>query len=216
MARFWNQSDERLIEKIKKGGVVGERAASDLYKRYKSYAQGVLFKKQFQADEIETLYLDTMSAAILNIRTDRFKAQSSFKTYLNAILLRKSQDFLRDKIKQREHFATQDQDYWTQSAPADEPAQALSEQEIVKLVEQIFGPQDPQTGRKSECLSIYEYLARGFDWDSIALRIGRSVQAAKNKRARCFEQLVKALKEQFPQQRQVLASMYLKIAKDYE
>lgn len=198
------------------GGPKGERAASDLYALYKSYAQGILFKKQFQAEEIETLYLDTMSAAILNIRNNRFKGTSSFKTYLGSILIRRSQDFLSEKIRQRDTFATQDQTYWDQESAPEKTDSALSEAEIIKLVQHIFNPTDPDSELKSECLRIYEFLARGFDWESIAIRIERSVQAAKNKRARCFEQLVTALQDQFPHERQILASMYQKLAKDYE
>ncbi len=216
MASFWIQSEEKLIEKIKKGGTAGERAASKLYANYKAYAQSVLFKKQFQADEIETLYLDTMSAAILNIRNGRFKGNSSFKTYLTNILVRKSHDFLSKKIRNRERFSTQEDAYWKQQKTSNEPEKALSEQEILNLVNKIFQSENSASNPKSECISIYEYLARGFDWESIAMRIGRTVQAAKNKRVRCFEQILKALREQFPQERQVLASMYQKIAQDYE
>ncbi|MEL7534752.1 MAG: hypothetical protein AAFN10_25825, partial [Bacteroidota bacterium] len=145
-----------------------------------------------------------------------FKGKSSFKTYLSNILIRRSQDFLSKKIKNRERFSTQNESYWEHQMVSESSDVALDENEILKLVRHIFSPDASASEAKSECLSIYEYLARGFDWESIATRINRSVQAAKNKRSRCFDQLVSALRDQFPQERQVLASMYHKIAKDYE
>lgn len=200
------------MQQIRTGGIAGEKAARKLYQRYASYARGFLFNQQFQAEEIETVYLNAMADTILNLRAGRFQGNSSFKTYFHRILYNQSQEWLKQKIRHRERFSTIDHTDLEQQRDEREPEGELDPKAIIRLVQKILQP-DPD--KASECLNIFEMLGRGFDWETIAERIDRSVQAAKNKRARCFEALVKGL-EAFPAERQILARMFDKLSAPHD
>lgn len=211
MANNWLRPDRKLVKQISQGGITGERASHELFNRYDSYARSILYPQQFQPDEIESVYLDAMSAALLNIRQGRFQGGSSFKTYFHRILYHKSQDWIKAKTKRREQQALLAQEVRDQQEAGDFGGE-MSPQELLQLIYQIF---ESTPASPSECVRIFEMLGKGFEWETIADQIGRSMQGAKNKRARCFEQLKKRLGD-FPKQQSILASMYPKLTADHD
>jgi len=186
------QKDETLFKAIAIGGRIGQKAESQLFKKYTGLV--TRGKKQHELTEEEALdaYSDTMITVFKHIRNNTFQGDSSIKTYIIRIFTNKCIDVFRKKTttKSRVH-------YWTDDLSSIMNQQAR--QNIQKQLENIelLDKLKKELAKIGEvCKQIILDYAYGFKYDEIALRLNppfKNGQTVKSKKSQCLKKLNKAL-----------------------
>ncbi len=96
---FWQKkiSDKKLIEGLKEEGVTQQKNQNYLYDTFQYLVKLGIRKHRLSEEEAINAYGDAILAVVRNIEMDRFKGESTIKTYLTGIFFRKCVDLIRQK-----------------------------------------------------------------------------------------------------------------------
>jgi len=91
------QTDELLVEQVKKGNI---KAFRDLVKRYERYILNLVYRTIGDTNEAEDIAQEVFIKVYKSIRS--FKGESKFSTWISKITVNLCMDKLREKVKNKE------------------------------------------------------------------------------------------------------------------
>jgi RNA polymerase sigma factor (sigma-70 family) len=180
-------NDFEIIQNLKLGGTMRERAVDVLYKKY-AYAinQGV-HKRNLLEEEAFDAYTDTILSTVDSVIKESFESRSSLKTYLLTIFDHKCVDIIRKKTTNKMSVhRTADIELMTDVLP-DAVKTVLQ-----KLIEEAdYGKLHAQLELLGEkCKQLLNLFAQDYPDKEIAKIAGyKTGEVAKTSRIRCLEKL---------------------------
>lgn len=180
--------DEKLIAGIKEGGSDLEQSMKWLYHTSSICLEIRSFfnKKGESAEDTEDILQDAICALIINVRQDRFKGDSSVKTYLFAIANNLWVNRTRRKIKLRDikgNIMINSIDYNT-------PITLLLDQEDRQQLDILLS----KLGNR--CQEILQLWSLNYSMLEIAQNMGyKSAGMARKKKHMCMKKLVAIAKK---------------------
>lgn len=178
MQLFKSYSDHEIILRIKKGGMDEDRAIAYLLKANEKTVYSYVLKNSGNKSAAATLLVEGVTELIINIRTDKFKGQSSINTYLFSIC----------------------RSLWLRKLKLDQRNVELSDQKINSLVDEPSKHIDLDKLRSDlndlldnigkQCKTVLEMWSVHYSMSEIADLLNyKNAQIAMNKKNRCLTQL---------------------------
>lgn len=180
--------EKTLIESITSKTNQSQLAEKQLFNRFTGLV--VKGKRQHQLSEEEALdaYSETILTVIQHIKKNKFKGDSSLKTYIISIFNNKCIDTIRKKTtnKSRVHYWTDDLDSIKNHQARQNILKHLENTELLQQLEKTL----TQIGQT--CKQIILEYAYGYSYDEIALRLNppfKNGQTVKSKKSQCLKKL---------------------------
>ena len=96
--------DKALIKGLKDSGTERQRFENYLYDTHTYLVRVGMNKHRITEEQSLTAYTDTILAIIKNIETNRFKGESTIKTYVTGIFYRKCVDLVRKETTNKKEI----------------------------------------------------------------------------------------------------------------
>lgn len=177
--------DNALIVGLKKAGNEKQRFENYLYDNHTYLVKVGMRKHSFSEDDALTAYTNTILAVIKNIETERFKGESTIKTYLTGIFYRKCVDLVRQQTTNKENILPIEEFF-----NISDKVKSVLEQIILKEKVEDLRVKIQQLGGK--CRTILEKWAAGYsdkEIANIAALAFKSAATVKTTRHRCLTKL---------------------------
>ncbi|OWY19114.1 sigma-70 family RNA polymerase sigma factor [Sphingobacteriales bacterium UPWRP_1] len=190
-------SDTDLIGGILQGGKAENQSLQFLYKQHFAAVVKLVTANKGTHEEAKDLFHDALAAFYEQVKSGRFKGESSIGTYLYAI----ARNMWLNRLKRSTYHAAYEKTLQNEGEPLDQHAhEALVEQEKTNTVLGVLTLIGEEC-KKMLLLAIYENLPM----EDIAVQMGfKNAQNARNKKLKCSNRL-KELLEERPQIRQMLS-----------
>ena len=176
-------SDEAFIEAVKAGGKRLDNAMQNLYreKSLQNDVIGLLRKWGASEHQSEDLFQDGICALIMNIRRDKFRGDSSIKTYLSTIC----KNIFFKQIKKEGRFDEVKGNISPSSTDQHTPElkiMAKERQEVMDLILDKMG---------STCKQVLKLWALKYSMEEIATEMNyKSAGMARKKKHDCLKRLI--------------------------
>lgn len=175
---FRSYSDNEIVSGINKGGTDENRAISYLLKANENPIYSYVLKNSGTRDAANTVLVEGVSELIVNIRTNKFKGQSTINTYLFSIC----------------------RSLWLRKLKLDKRNVELSDEKLNTLVNEPTKHIDPDKIRAElnallnkigkSCQTVLEMWSVRYSMSEIAEALDyKNAQIAMNKRNRCMTKL---------------------------
>ncbi|MEL6676733.1 MAG: RNA polymerase sigma factor [Bacteroidota bacterium] len=197
MAEKLNISDSSLIERIKQGGSACDQAMKWIYRQHVDQIVQFIVSRNGSQDEAKDIFQDAMINLMLSIQQEKFKGNSSLRTYLYAISknlwYRRFNRSLREDAYKMEQSGAEDL--------AESPDVLLMETEKQQALHQMMDQ------LKVKCKEVLLLWARKFSMKEIAEKLGyQNEQVVRNKKNLCLKEL-KSLVQENPQVRNMIGEL---------
>jgi len=190
--------DSEIVDLIKKGGSKEDRAIKYLLKTQgEKIKQFVLNNGGNVEDAEETLY-EALTAFVFNVRSGKFKEESSLTTYLYAIAKNVWYKAFDKKLNKKHHLEQYRE--WQDETIGFESMHLLEKstrEYVTRVLDRLH----------DKCKEVLLMWAQHFSMQEIAAQLGyKNAQIAMNKKSKCFKQL-QTLLEHEPVLRKTLGEL---------
>lgn len=175
---FRSYSDNDVISLIRKGGRDESKAVTFLLKKNESPVYSYVLKNNGNKDAAQTILIEGVTELILNIRSNKFRGDSSVNTYLFAIC---KSLWLKQLKKDQRHTDLDEKSM--ASVPVEDITQTDDEE-----IKRGLRPVLEQVGQ--DCKKVLELWSVHHSMSEIAEIMGyKNAQIAMNKKNRCLTRL---------------------------
>ena len=173
-------SDQQMVEAIKQGDRLENEVISYLIEKNQGRISQLIVARSGAQEDAEDVLQEALAALIFNVKTGRFKGESSLHTYLYAISKGMWYKRFKKYVREKKHHTTLIIDDQDESTPEID----LMDQEQKILLVQLFDQ------LKSKCKEVLYYWGQGYAMNEIADKLEFSgAQVAMNKKNKCLKEL---------------------------
>ncbi len=177
--------DKALIEGLKKTGTERQRFENYLYDTHIYLVKTGIKKHRLTKEDALYAYADAILAVIRNIETNRFKGESTIKTYLTGIFYRKCVDLVRKQTTNKIDTLPIDEFFSISDSVKGVLEQLILKEKVENITQKI-----QQLGEK--CKAILERWVIGYSDKEIAKIVElelKNAKTVKTTRHRCLAKL---------------------------
>lgn len=179
--------DISIIEGIRQGGVVRERSEFALYQKYAQFVAKRPRKYGLSDEQARDAYTDAFLVVIDHILSERFRGESTLKTYLSRIFRNKCVDIFRKNTTSKVNWVDEFPDL---PDPSRDFLRKLMGKE---RLEQLGAFMERLSER---CREILLYSGQGYGPAEIAEKMGfSSAKSSSSQRYKCLEKLKQLMKD---------------------
>lgn len=185
MLRITRLSDVKIVSLIHKGGRKENTAINQLLNENRSKIIAYILKNSGNESDAETVLVEGVTEAILNIRNGKFRGDSALGTYIFAIC----RSIWLKYLKKNKRFTD------TEKAPAslddvESPLAAYNDQEIKKTVNSLL------LRLGESCQQVLRLWALHYSMTEISTELGyKNAQIAMNKKNKCLTKLKEVVRK---------------------
>lgn len=181
-------SDKKILDSIKSENTKEVNIVlSNLYQTYFETVKSFLLKKGAKEDEVADIFQDSLIVFIENARANKFQGKSSIKTYLIGI----AKNLWFHELERNKKLSYQEETQLKNGSYSPSPLEKNLEEEgltaMMSLVNRLS--EDCQWTLKAAYYENYS-MAQIKEYFNLG-----SEQAAKNKKYRCLQHLIKLFKQ---------------------
>lgn len=191
-------TDQTLIKAIRAGGRPGDQAISYLLEHELGKVKHLVLRRNGSEADAEDVFMEGLTALIMNIRKEKFRGESAVSTYLFAICKGIWHKRFRKSVREgevKDQLVVAEEDHHT-------PEISLMDSEQKQLLLDLFAR------LREKCSEVLLQWANGFSMQEIAEQLGYgNGQVVMNKKNKCLKQLHQ-LMESNPAVQKMVGDLY--------